>query len=175
MGMKLINQNKAVALLNKGALIIYPTDTVYGIGCRADNNEAVAKLLSLKPRKTGFIILCKDWNEAQKWTIENIPQETKQTTRPTTWIFQAQSNVPLKLCNEAHEIAIRVPNYEPLNQLLTAIDSPIISTSANKPGEHTAQTPEELKTLNFPVLEGRIGNKPPSTIIHHRDQTIIRP
>lgn len=173
--MILINRNKAVELLNKGALIIYPTDTVYGIGCRADHNEAVAKLLSLKPRKTGFIILCKDWDEAQQWTIENIPDETRKTTRPTTWVFQAQPHISSDLCNELHEIAIRVPNYEPLNQLLIAVDSPIVSTSANKPGEHTAQTPEELKTLNFPVLEGVIGNQPPSTIIHHRDRTIVRP
>lgn len=169
----MINLNEALTYLNDDKLIIYPTDTVYGIGGLATSEKAIADLLKIKPRTTGFIIAIDSWEKYADWIDGEFSIEN--SSRPTTWILPAGKQVPKALCQNG-EIAIRKISHPPTKALLSKLNSPLISTSANRPGEPTPKTPEELsKIFDHPVLSGDTGNQPPSKIVHYTSGKIIRP
>lgn len=172
--MNLINLKQAVLQLNQDQLIIYPTDTVYGIGCRADSSEAIKLLEKIKPRKSGFILLFTQWKNCLSWINIDIDARRLEQSRPTTWIFPASKTTPLSLCNEQQEIAIRIINHRPTQQLIDQLGCPIVSTSANLPGEPTPENPEGLQHLQLPILEGDTGKHAPSRIIHYPSGKVIR-
>lgn len=170
-----INLQQAVDQLNQEELLIYPTETVYGLGCRVDSQLALTKLLNFKPRSTGFIILVTSWEQAL--LLLNIQIDTAQLFKqePTTWVFPSSTKTPKQLCNSKGEIAIRKIDFEPTKTLIESLGCPLVSTSANKPGMPTARTDKELTKLAVPVMSGSIGNQKPSTIIHYLSKEILRP
>jgi L-threonylcarbamoyladenylate synthase len=172
--MNLLNLQQATEQLNQHQLIIYPTDTVYGIGCRADSDTAIKRLIKIKPRKSGFIILFSQWDNCLSWIKEDINLNQLKQSRPTTWVFSASEIVPSALCNNQQEIAIRVTEHPPTKNLIDKIRCPIVSTSANLPGEATPENPAGLLHLQLPIMEGAIGKHPPSRIIHYHSGKIIR-
>ena len=171
----MISLSQAIDQLNTGEIIIYPTDTVYGIGCLPSKNRALKQLLEFKKRKRQFILLIDDWNRYHDWLSIHIDLQKINTDRATTWVLPASSKAPECLKNPQGEIAIRQVCHPATLALLQAIDEPLISTSANFPGQKTISSVAEADTLPFEIMEGQCGNQPPSQIIHYTSGKIIRP
>lgn len=171
----MINLPQAIEQLNAGEIIIYPTDTVYGIGCLPSKAQALNKLLVFKKRKRQFILLIDDWDRYQDWLSIQVDKQKLKTTKPTTWVLPASSKCPDLLKNTNGEIAIRKVTHPITLALLKAINEPLISTSANFPGERTITSINEAGSLPFEIMEGQCGNQPPSQIIHYQSGVIIRP
>jgi len=135
-------------LLN-GKTILYPTDTVWGLGCDATNESAVKKIYQLKNREESksLIILVASIEMLQKY-VGDIPEKAleilKTTEKPTTIIY----NNPIGLASNTiaydNTIAIRIPQDEFCIQLIKEFEKPIVSTSANVSGEPTPKSFSEI-------------------------------
>ncbi len=147
---------QCVELLRKGGLIIYPTDTVWGIGCDATNPEAVAKIYALKrsENKQAMIILCNTLDMAARY-ISRPPQIAFEVmevaTKPLTAIMPGGVGVAPNLIPEEGTLAIRVPEHEFCQELIRRFGKPIVSTSANISGE---ETPKRLNEVSREILDG---------------------
>lgn len=132
-----------VNVLTKGGIILYPTDTIWGIGCDATNQAAVQKIFKIKKRleSKSLIILASDI-EMVKDYVENIPEIAwdlvKNMDRPTTFIYPKAKNLAKKAIASDGTVAIRVVSDEFCKQMITFFGKPVVSTSANVSGEPTA-------------------------------------
>ncbi|MCD8414663.1 threonylcarbamoyl-AMP synthase [Tenacibaculum dicentrarchi] len=141
----------SVSFLKTGKTILYPTDTVWGIGCDATNFEAVQKVYQLKNREESksLIILVdsvemlKKYVDAVSETVLNI---LKITEKPTTIIYPNPKNLAKNTIASDNTIAIRIPKDDFCLQLIKAFGKPIVSTSANVSGEPTPKTFSEIST-----------------------------
>ncbi len=129
----------AVAVLKKGGLILYPTDTVWGIGCDATNEEAVNKIYALKKRseEKSMIILVADESDILKYTNEATPvifDYIKGINKPTTVIYEQAQNLAKNLINKDGSIAIRIVKDDFCQVLLSIFGKAIVSTSSNISG-----------------------------------------
>ncbi len=129
----------AVAVLKNGGLILYPTDTVWGIGCDATNTEAVNKIYALKNRneEKSMIILVANEGDILHYTNEATPvifDYIKGIHKPTTVIYEQAKNLATNLVNKDGSIAIRIVKDEFCQALLSAFGKAIVSTSSNISG-----------------------------------------
>ncbi|TPE42882.1 L-threonylcarbamoyladenylate synthase [Pontibacter mangrovi] len=129
-----------------GNVILYPTDTVWGIGCDAENAEAVRKIFKIKEREESkaMILLVADL-EMLKHYVGELPdgfeELVKQQERPTTYVFPNPQNLPKELLSQDGTVAIRVvQNEEFCHRLIRQLARPIVSTSANISGEPSPKT-----------------------------------
>lgn len=135
--------------LGDGNLILYPTETVWGIGCDATNEVAVQKIDALKKRAAGknYILLI-DSLERLKEYIEYIPPKANNLiayhTRPLTIIYDSPKNLPISLLAEDGSIAIRVTMDPFCKELIGTFGKPIVSTSANISGQPFPKTFSEI-------------------------------
>ena len=172
----IINTHQAVEHLLSGGILIYPTDTVYGLGCLPSQEKALNTLLTLKNRNRQFIVITPNWDTHRSWLNEEVSHDQLSTSNPTTWLFNASNTVPETLLSPNGMIAMRIVSHIPTKRLLEKLPEPLVSTSANLPGSPPIKTYKELQeTFNFPVMSGKNGGKEPSTIIRYRDKKIIRP
>ncbi|WP_445734427.1 L-threonylcarbamoyladenylate synthase [Mariniflexile sp.] len=168
--------NKAIQVLKEGKLILYPTDTVWGIGCDATNEEAVKKVYELKQRTDSKALICLVADDRMlKKYVKNIPEVALNiidiTDKPTTIIYDDAQNLASNLIAEDGTIAIRIPDDEFCFQLCRKLNGAIVSTSANVSGE---PTPKSFKEISSAILKGvdyvvnlhheKICNKPSSII-----------
>jgi L-threonylcarbamoyladenylate synthase len=131
---------KAVEVLKAGGTILYPTDTIWGIGCDATNNKAVQKIIEIKnrPKEVSFIILL---DEDRKITdyVKEVPEILwdllKSFDNPTTIIYPKAKRLSKYAVASDGTIAIRIVRDEFCSKLIHAFNKPIISTSANVSGE----------------------------------------
>ena len=136
--------NQALETLKSGGLILYPTDTIWGIGCDATNPEAVEKIFALKGRDKGksMIILLGNDNQLQSYVSE-VPEVAYElleaTDKPLTIIYSKAKNLAANVVAEDGSIGIRVVNHPFCEQLLQRFRKPIVSTSANVSGEASAR------------------------------------
>ncbi len=126
-------------VLRQGGLILYPTDTVWGIGCDATNAEAVAKIYKLKNRneEKSMIILLADEAEIVKYTDQEnltIFDYIKGIAKPVTVIYSQAKYLAENLINKDGSIGIRVVKDDFCRQLIRAFGKPIVSTSSNVSG-----------------------------------------
>ena len=128
--------NQVAEIIKKGGLIIYPTDTIYGLGCDITNNKAVERICrikDIKPQKATFSFICPDLSNISHYTrpFSSSIYKTmrKNLPGPFTFILNASSQVPKMLKNNRKSIGIRVPNSPIVSELLDVLDNPIISTS----------------------------------------------
>ena len=168
--------NKALQVLKQGGLILYPTDTVWGIGCDATNAEAVKKVYELKRRedRKALISLVADDRMLKKY-VNKVPDVALNildvTDKPTTIIYDDAQNLASNLIAEDGTIAIRIPDDEFCYQLCRKLNGAVVSTSANFSGE---PTPKSFKEISPAILKGvdyvvnlhheKICNKPSSII-----------
>lgn len=168
--------NKALTILKQGGLILYPTDTVWGIGCDATNPEAVKKIYALKHREDTKALIClvADDRMLNKY-VNNVPEVALNiieiSDKPTTIIYDDAQNLAPNLIAEDGTIAIRIPDDEFCYQLSRKFNGAIVSTSANISGQ---PTPKSFKEIASEVLKGvdyivnlqreKICNKPSSII-----------
>ena len=133
--------DKAIEVLKKGGTILYPTDTIWGIGCDATNSRAVQKVLKIKSRlkNFSFIILVEKDHLIIDY-VEQVPEITWDLLSgfdlPVTVIYPKAKNLAKNVMAKDGSIAIRVVKYEFCQRLIAKFGKPIVSTSANISGEH---------------------------------------
>ena len=146
----------ALKALKKGEIILYPTDTVWGIGCDATNYEAVEKIYELKRRKESKSMICvvSDFKMLNQY-IEEIPEVAydiiKYARKPTTVIYDRPLHVAENLIADDNTLAIRVIREGFSNALLKKFKRPIVSTSANLSDK---PTPKSYKEISEEILKG---------------------
>ncbi|MCF8331885.1 MAG: threonylcarbamoyl-AMP synthase [Bacteroidales bacterium] len=136
---------KSLKVLNDGGIIVYPTDTIWGIGCDATNEKAIRRIYHLKKRhgdKT-FIVLLSDKNQIPDY-VDNIPDIVwdllESYKKPLTIIYNNAKNLAKNLIREDQTIAIRVTNDKFSRRLIEEFGKPIVSTSANYSGDNNPLT-----------------------------------
>lgn len=178
----------ATDILNDGGSLLYPTDTIWGIGCDATNPEAVKKVYAIKRRSASKALVClvADFSMLQKY-ITKIPDDLQSIleaqTKPTTVIFSHPTGLAKNLLAEDHSVAIRICKNHFCQQLIKKFGRPIVSTSANISGSPAPASfdqidPKIIKSVDYVVnlpLEKK-GATPSQIIKIGADQkiTIIR-
>ena len=168
---------RACDVLYHGGVILYPTDTVWGIGCDATNEEAVAKVYALKQsqEKTSMLCLMRDADMIVRY-VNKAPgiafEVMELSDKPLTAILPGAVGVAKNLIPEAETLGVRIPQHEFCQALLRKFGKPIVSTSANISGEPAAK---RLKDVDEAIINGvdyvvhpRLEGKPtlkPSSII----------
>ena len=148
--------SNALKALKEGGIILYPTDTVWGIGCDATNDDAVAKIYALKERHDSNALICLVADDKMlKKYIEQVPQVAyniiEVSEKPLTIIYDDAQNLAPNLTAEDHSIAIRIPDNEFCYQLSRKLDGALVSTSANISGH---PTPKSFKEISEHILKG---------------------
>jgi tRNA threonylcarbamoyl adenosine modification protein (Sua5/YciO/YrdC/YwlC family) len=167
-----------VEVLRNGGVIIYPTDTVYGMGCDITNQKAVEKICRIKginPKKHNFSFVCAD--------LSNISHYTRVITKPVfkmmkkglpgpfTFILEASSQVPKILHSNKKTVGIRVPNHGIPRAIVEELGQPILSTSIRDEDEIIEYSTdpelifEKYQNLVDVVIDGGYGSNMPSTIL----------
>lgn len=168
---------QAVETLRAGGVILYPTDTVWGIGCDATNPEAVAKIYALKrsENKKTMLVFCASANMIVRY-VNKAPgiafEVMEMATSPLTLILPGAVGIAENLIPEEGTLGVRVPDHEFCQQMLKAFGKPIVSTSANISGEQAAAereevSPEIIEKIDFvvnPRFRGRPTGKASSII-----------
>lgn len=168
---------EAVKVLRAGGLILYPTDTVWGIGCDATNEEAVQRIYALKKseNKHAMLVLCPSADELVRY-VNRAPgiafEVLEMATSPLTLILPGATNVAKNLIPDEGTLGVRVPDHAFCRQLLRRLGRPLVSSSANLSGEKTPRTlsevvPEIVSGVDYvvhPRFEGRPTGKPSSII-----------
>jgi len=139
--------------ISKGQTILYPTDTVWGLGCDATNSIAVAKVYDIKKREESksLILLVDSFKMLSKY-VESIPDKVKETleksTRPTTIIYKNPIGIASNCIASDNTVAIRIVKDEFCKKLIQKFGKPIVSTSANISKEDTPKSFSEIsKTI----------------------------
>ncbi len=179
-----IELEKALTVLKKGGIILYPTDTIWGIGCDATNAEAIDKIFALKNREESKSMIClvSDFKMLQQY-IEEIPEVAydvlKYATKPTTIIYDRPLHVAENVIAPDNTIGIRVVRDPFCSKLIKKLKRPIVSTSANI---SSAPAPKNFEEISKAILEGvdyivnlplqNKGTKPSSIIKIGGDSTV---
>ncbi|MCH5232326.1 MAG: threonylcarbamoyl-AMP synthase [Muribaculaceae bacterium] len=148
---ELFNEDISNALLslNQGNLILYPTDTIWGIGCDATNPEAVKKIFNLKQRTDSkSMIVLVDSQESLNNVVKNVPETAigliNNTKTPLTIIYDDGVNVADNLKSEDNSLAVRITDEIFSKELCHRFGKPIVSTSANISGNSSPSTFHEI-------------------------------
>lgn len=171
---RLIKQ--VVDCLNNGGVIIYPTDTIYGLGCDINNHKAIEKICRIKniePQKAQLSFICKDLSHLSDYA-KSIDTPLYRMLKsylpgPYTFILQASKLVPKILQSKKSTIGLRVPDNKICNEILQEFGRPIVSASL--PGEMVEDyTNPEVMNENFEkrvdmIIDGGIGGMLPSTVV----------
>jgi len=177
---KIIQQ--VVDVLKKGGIIIYPTDTVYGMGCDISNSKAIEKICKIrgiKPEKANFSFICYDLSHISDYTRQ-IDNETYRVIKkalpgPFTFIFNANKNVPKLLSSNKKTVGIRIPDNHIARTIVKMLGNPIVSTSIHDDDEIMEYSTdpelihEKYKDIVDLVIDGGYGDNEPSTIVDCSD------
>ena len=169
---------KAVEVLRDGGIVIYPTDTVYGIGCDIHNTRAVERLCKVQnidPRKINLSFICYDLSHISEYTKNlstSVFKVMKQTLPgPYTFILNANNNVPKILHTRKNTVGIRVPDHKIPRTIVKELGNPILSSSIKDQDgivEYTTD-PEEIyeryKHTTDLIIHSGFGGNIPSTIL----------
>ncbi|NNK82133.1 MAG: threonylcarbamoyl-AMP synthase [Flavobacteriaceae bacterium] len=143
-------------VLKQGGIILYPTDTIWGIGCDATNYEAIQRIYELKQRteSKSMISLVSDFKMLNQY-IEEVPEVAydiiKYAQKPTTVIYDRPLRVAENLIAEDNTLAIRVIRHGFSNKLIKKLKRPIVSTSANISGD---PSPKSFQEIDDKILKG---------------------
>ena len=174
-----------VELVREGGIIVYPTDTIYGIGCDLLNRRSVERLchiMEIKPQKLNLSFICSDLSHISKYVKRIDTPEFKILRKllpgPFTFIFESSSHVPKILDVNKKTVGIRIPSHPIPHEIVKLLDNPLI-TSSIKDDDHIKEyttDPEEIyedfKHKVDLVIDGGTGGNIPSTIV---DFTIGEP
>lgn len=177
-----------VRALRDGAVVIYPTDTIYGMGCDIHNARAVervARIKGIKPTKNDFSFICYDLSHIADYArVSNQAFKLMKSLLPGpfTFILQATGNVPKLLNTNKKTVGIRVPDNDIPRQIVQQLGNPIITTSIRDEDEIIEySTDPELIFEKFQhqvdiVIDGGYGGNVPSTIVDATDDdfSVIR-
>jgi len=168
-----------VDCLKNGGIIIYPTDTVYALGCditQARAIERICKLKGIKPEKSNFSFVCSDLSHLSEFT-KAIPNHIfrimkKALPGPYTFILEANSNVPKLLKQNKKTVGIRVPDNLICKEIIEQLGNPLISTSLLDTSDDVLEYFSDPEIIHQQygevvdmVIDGGFGNIYPSTVI----------
>jgi tRNA threonylcarbamoyl adenosine modification protein (Sua5/YciO/YrdC/YwlC family) len=169
---------RVVSKLKEGGIVIYPTDTIYGIGCDLFNKKAVEKLcqiLTIKPQKLNLSFICSDMSQISEYVKRIDTPVFKILKRylpgPYTFILESSSKVPKVLDVNKKTVGIRIPDHRIPQLIVEVLGNPIITSSIkdeDKIKEYTTDPEEiyeDLKNVVDLVIDGGIGGNVPSTIV----------
>lgn len=180
---------KCLETLHQGGVILYPTDTVWGIGCDATNNEAVKKIYEIKnrPGSKSMIVLLADERDLLQYVAAAdlaIFDYLDNVQKPTTVIYDGAIGLADSLVNEDGSIAIRIVKEDFCRHLIKRFRKPIVSTSANLSGEPTAPnfaaiSPTVISQMDYVVQyrQNDTASAVPSSVVrwNNGEITVIRP
>ncbi|WP_282015577.1 L-threonylcarbamoyladenylate synthase [Marinifilum flexuosum] len=156
--------NKALEVLKSGGVILYPTDTIWGIGCDATNADAVKRVYEIKQREDckAMLVLMENPNRLNSY-VDEVPEIAwdliEANDKPMTLIYPGAKNLAPNLINSDGTIGIRISNEEFTQNLIQRFKKPIVSTSANISGDPSpanfSEINETLKELVDYVVEYR--------------------
>ncbi len=185
--MDLLDPDSAAALIERGGVIAYPTEGVWGLGCDPRNEQAVMRILAIKQREVekGLILIAADEAQLAPFvSMEALGEEQRAVVRATwpgaaTWIVPASATAPRWITGMHDGIAVRVSAHPPVIALCTAFGGALVSTSANRAGndaptQRSGLDPEVLALLDG-VLAGETGGLlQPTPIRDARSGAILR-
>lgn len=186
--LKLYNKNnnpkdleEVVRILEEGGLIIYPTDTMYAIGCHGLKERAIERICKLKgidPRKNNLSIICYDLSNISEYAkVDNSTFKLmkRNLPGPFTFILNTGSRLP-KIFKNRKEVGIRVPDHPIIREICRLLGAPIMTTTLPRDADEDMEyiTTPELIEEKFGrevelVIDGGIGGIEPSTIIDCTD------
>lgn len=168
---------EAVEVLNRGGVILYPTDTIWGLGCDASNSDAVKRIYSIKKRadSQGMLVLL-DTESRLQYYVRDIPdiawQLIEVSDGPLTLIYPGARNVAPELLGDDGSLGIRIVNDDFCSSLIARLRKPLVSTSANISGEaapghygEISETIRELVDYTVPLRMEEKDKKTASSII----------
>src|SRR5690554_4250174 len=181
--LKLYNENpnpreieQVVEVLRSGGIVIYPTDTLYGMGCDALNVRAVERICEMKginPQKSNLSIICNDLSIISEYAKVSTPVfklMKRNLPGPFTFILPTTSSLP-KIYKNKKTVGIRVPDNNIIRDIVAQLGNPVLSTSVkdeNDEVEYTANPElihEKWGDITDIVIDGGIGGLDPSTIV----------
>lgn len=168
---------QVVDVLKKGGIIVYPTDTVYAMGCDITQPKAIEKICRIKgidPAKHSFSILCQDISQIASYS-KQLPNTVfkllkKKLPGPHTFILPIGGDVPKSLYSKKKTIGIRVPDYKIINHIVTQLGHPLLTTSIKHTDEvlEYMTDPDEIfdryKNQIDLIVDGGYGDNIPSTV-----------
>ena len=170
--------SQVVDILRKGGVIIYPTDTIYGIGCDITNPKAierVCQIRGLKPEKANLSFICDDLTSISLYTkpLDNTTFRLlkKSLPGPFTFIFNASGQVPKLLSSKKKTVGIRVPDNNIAREIVRELGNPIVSASIHDDDELVEYSTdpeliyEKYSELVDVVIDGGYGQNTPSTVV----------
>lgn len=180
---KIYNENpqpreieKVVAVLREGGIVIYPTDTLYGIGCDALNVRAVEQICALKginPQKSNLSIICNDLSAASEYAKISTPMfklMKKNLPGPFTFILPTTSSLP-KIYKNKKTVGIRVPSNNIIREIVSQLGNPVLNSSFKNEGEEMEYSTdpelihEKWSEIADLVIDGGIGGTEGSTVV----------
>jgi len=169
---------EVVEILKNGGVIIYPTDTVYGMGCDISNQKAIERVClikGVKPQKQNFSFICYDLSNISDYTrtvsTPVFKMMKKALPGPFTFILNANNNVPKLLNNKKKTVGIRVPDHAIPRTLVRELGQPILTTSIRDEDDVIEYSTdpeliyEKYRELVDVVIDGGYGNNVASTIV----------
>lgn len=176
---------QVVDVLLNGGIIVYPTDTVYGIGCNLMNRKAVERLcyvLEIKPQKLDLSFICRDLSQisefARRIDTPIFKLLKKSLPGPFTFILESSSKVPKILDVNKKTVGIRIPDHAVPRNIVEALGNPLITSSLKNEDiirEYTTEPDEmyeDLKHLVDLVVDSGAGGNVPSTVVDCTGETI---
>ena len=175
--------DKAVKVLKNGGVIIYPTDTVYGIGCDILNKSAIGRIQEIKnnPDIKLLSFICPNMKDISKYAkVSDYAYKTMKhlLPGPYTFILPAAKQVPKKLWNKRKSVGIRIPDYKIAISIVEGLGNPIISTSAtNRKGE-VLFDPIEIRNIfhsqvDLMLSSGNLNGTPSSVVDLSEDTPVV--
>ncbi len=171
--------NQVVSCLENGGIIIYPTDTIYGIGCdifKHKSVERITEILGYKKKKDSMTFICHDLSNIADYTkpISNaiFKSMKKVLPGPFTFILEANNNVPKLLQSNKKTVGIRVPDNSIIREIVRQLGHPILSTSVKDDDEVLEYTTdpdlihERYGDMVDMVIDGGFGGNIPSSVIN---------
>lgn len=170
---------QVVDILEKGGIIIYPTDTVYGLGCDITNHKAVeriCRLVHLDPKKAMLSLMCQNISQVSEYS-QHLDNDTFKLLKrnlpgPFTFILKSNNSVPKLFKNKKRTIGVRVPNNNIVHAIVEELGRPILTTSLKSEDEIVEyftdpfDIHEDYKKLVDVVIDGGIGGQHPSAVIN---------
>ena len=172
--------NQALQFIRNGGIILYPTDTIWGIGCDATNPEAIDRIYSIKKRVERKALISLVCNMKQLEGITEIIPEIDITSNPTTIIYPFAKGLSTNLISENGSAGVRIVKDNFCKQLIQKLGSPIASTSANISGEPAptqfSEISDEIKNNVDYIVNLRLKEKmsTPSAILLLNDDGSIK-
>ncbi|MCR5715029.1 MAG: threonylcarbamoyl-AMP synthase [Bacteroidales bacterium] len=171
--------SRAVAALRQGGLLLYPTDTIWGLGCDATRPEAVERLYALKRRETSqqMLVLMENTGWLERY-VREVPDMAYQlfdvAVKPLTLVLPGARNLAPNLTGEDGSIGIRIPQDPFCQELLRAFRKPIVSTSANLHGMPPARVYGEMAPEILAGVDYAVGWRREETVSHAAPSSVIK-